>query len=58
MLTDRLGSWEIVMDQAKNAVQCTHFDPWGNRMSYTAWNTRQTQVAFPFSLATFGTQLL
>ena len=58
VLTDRLGSWEKVMDDFKNTVQQTHFDPWGNRMSYTAWNTRQTQVAFPFSLATFGTQLL
>ena len=49
VLTDHLGSWEIVMDQSKNTVQRTHFDPWGNRMSYTAWNTPQTQVAFPFS---------
>jgi RHS repeat-associated protein len=49
VLTDRLGSWEKVMDDFKNTVQQTHFDPWGNRMSYTAWNTCQTQVAFPFS---------
>lgn len=25
------------------------FDPLGNRMSYTAWNTPQTQTSFPFS---------
>ena len=49
VLTDHLGSWEMVLDEDKNVVQQTHFDPWGNRMSYTAWNTRQTQVAFPFS---------
>ena len=49
VLTDRLGSWETVMDDFKNTVQQTHFDPWGNRMSYTAWNTPQTQVTFPFS---------
>ena len=49
VLTDHLGSWEKVMDWGGNTVQQTHFDPWGNRMSYTAWNTRQTQVTFPFS---------
>ena len=25
-----------------------HFDPWGNRMSYTAWNTPQTHTSFTF----------
>ena len=49
VLTDHLGSWEKVMDENKNTVQQTHFDPWGNRMSYTAWSTPNTQVSFPFS---------
>ncbi len=49
VLTDHLGSWNKVMDEDKNIVQQTHFDPWGNRMSYTAWNTPQTQTSFPFS---------
>ena len=49
VLTDHLGSWEKVMDDYGNTVQQTHFAPWGNRMSYTAWNTPQTQVTFPFS---------
>lgn len=48
VLTDHLGSWEKVMDEDKNIVQQTHFDPWGNRMSYTAWNTPQTQTSFTF----------
>ena len=46
VLTDHLGSWEKVLDENKNTVQQTHFDPWGNRMSYTAWNTPQTQTSF------------
>ncbi|KWW24032.1 MAG: NHL/RHS/YD repeat-containing protein, partial [bacterium F082] len=41
VMTDHLGSWNKVMDEDKNIVQQTHFDPWGNRMSYTAWNTPQ-----------------
>lgn len=49
VMTDHLGSWNKVMDEDKNIVQQTHFDPWGNRMSYTAWNTPQTQTSFPFS---------
>jgi RHS repeat-associated protein len=49
VMTDHLGSWNKVMDEDKNIVQQTHFDPWGNRMSYTAWNTPQTQTTFPFS---------
>ena len=49
VMTDHLGSWNKVMDEDKNIVQQTHFDPWGNRMSYTAWNTPQTQISFPFS---------
>ena len=49
LMTDHLGSWNKVMDEDKNIVQQTHFDPWGNRMSYTAWNTPQTQISFPFS---------
>ena len=49
VLTDHLGSWEKVLDEGRNTVQQTHFDPWGNRMSYTAWDTPQTQVGFPFS---------
>ncbi len=49
VMTDHLGSWNKVMDEDKNIVQQTHFDPWGNRMSYTAWNTSQTQTTFPFS---------
>ena len=48
VLTDHLGSWEKVLDENKNTVQQTHFDPWGNRMSYTAWNTPQTQTTFTF----------
>ncbi len=48
VLTDHLGSWEKVLDENKNTVQQTHFDPWGNRMSFTAWNTRQTQTTFTF----------
>ena len=48
VLTDHLGSWEKVMDEHKTIVQQTHFDPWGNRMSYTAWNTQQTQTSFTF----------
>lgn len=49
VMTDHLGSWNKVMDEDKNIVQQTHFDPWGNRMSYTAWNTLQIQTTFPFS---------
>lgn len=49
VLTDHLGSWEKVLDEGRNTIQQTHFDPWGNRMSYTAWDTPQTQVGFPFS---------
>ncbi len=48
VMTDHLGSWNKVMDEDKNIVQQTHFDPWGNRMSYTAWNTPQTQTSFTF----------
>jgi hypothetical protein len=48
ILTDHLGSWNKVMRQNKTIVQQTHFDPWGNRMSYTAWNTPQTQTTFTF----------
>lgn len=48
VMTDHLGSWNKVMDESKNIVQQTHFDPWGNRMSYTAWNTPQTQISFCF----------
>ena len=48
VLTDHLGSWEKVMSQSKTTVQQTHFDPWGNRMSYTDWNTPQTQTSFTF----------
>jgi RHS repeat-associated protein len=48
VLTDHLGSWEKVLDENKTIVQQTHFDPWGNRMSYTAWNTPQTQTSFTF----------
>ena len=48
VMTDHLGSWNKVMDKDKNIVQQTHFDPWGNRMSYTAWNTPQTQTSFTF----------
>ena len=48
VLTDHLGSWEKVLDVNKTTVQQTHFDPWGNRMSYTSWNTPQTQTSFTF----------
>ena len=48
VLTDHLGSWEKVLDQSKTVVQQTHFDPWGNRMSYAAWNTPQMQTSFTF----------
>lgn len=48
VMTDHLGSWNKVIDEDKNIVQQTHFDPWGNRMSYTAWNTPQTQTSFTF----------
>ena len=45
VLTDHLGSWEKVLDEAKNTVQQTHFDPWGNRMTYGNWTTPQTQTS-------------
>lgn len=48
VLTDHLGSWNKVMRQNKTIVQQTHFDPWGNRMSYTSWSTPQTQISFSF----------
>ena len=48
LLTDHLGSWNKVMRQNKTIVQQTHFDPWGNRMSYTSWSTPQTQTSFSF----------
>ena len=48
ILTDHLGSWNKVMRQNKTIVQQTHFDPWGNRMEYSSWNTPQTQVSFSF----------
>ena len=47
-LTDHLGSWEKVLDENKTTVQQTHFSPWGNRMSYTSWDTPQTQTLFTF----------
>ncbi|MBO6026417.1 MAG: hypothetical protein J6P73_04145 [Bacteroidales bacterium] len=47
-LTDHLGSWEKVLDENKTTVQQTHFSPWGNRMSYTSWDTPQTQTVFTF----------
>ena len=37
-----------VMDEDKTIVQQTHFDPWGNRMTYTDWSLPQTQIAFTF----------
>ena len=40
ILTDHLGSWNMVMDQNKTIVQKSHFDPWGNRMDYTRWDRR------------------
>ncbi len=48
VLTDHLGSWNKVMDENKNIVQQTHFDPWGNRMTYTDWALPQTQTDFTF----------
>ena len=48
VVSDHLGNWNMVLDEDKNTVQQTHFDPWGNRMSYTAWNTKQTQIWFTF----------
>lgn len=36
------------MDGSKNIVQETHFDPWGNRMTYNVWNSKQTQTSFTF----------
>lgn len=48
VLTDHLGSWNKVMDENKNIVQQTHFDPWGNRMTYTDWALPQTQTDFAF----------
>ena len=48
VLTDHLGSWEKVLDEDKTVIQQTHFDPWGNRMTYAAWNTPQTQTTFTF----------
>ena len=48
VLTDHLGSWNKVMDENKNIVQQTHFDPWGNRMTYTNWALPQTQTDFTF----------
>ena len=48
VLTDHLGSWERVLDGNKNTVQATHFDPWGNRMGFTAWDTPQTVAYFTF----------
>ena len=48
ILSDHLGSWNKVMNQNKVIVQQTHFDPWGNRMEYSSWNTSQTQISFSF----------
>ena len=48
VLTDHLGSWERVLDGSRNTVQATHFDPWGNRMGFTAWDTPQTVAYFTF----------
>lgn len=48
VMTDHLGSWNKVMDENKNIVQETHFDPWGNRMTYNVWNSKQTQTSFTF----------
>ena len=39
----------VVTDAGKDIVQQTHFDPWGNRMSHTSWNTPQTQTSFCFN---------
>ena len=48
VLDDHLGSWNKVMGQDKSIVQETHFDPWGNRMSYKSWDEPQTTTFFPF----------
>ncbi len=46
--TDLLGSWERVVDEDKNVVQRSHFDPWGNRMSPTDWTSSQDGSGFRF----------
>ena len=48
VMTDHLGSWNKVIDDHKTIVQQTHFDPWGNRMNYAAWDLPQTQTSYVF----------
>ena len=51
LLTDHLGSWNKVMDENKNIVQQTHFDPWGN---FIEWKTESgKRKTFHFPLSTF-----
>jgi len=46
--TDLLGSWEKIVDNNRNVVQSSHFDPWGNRMCATDWTAGQDGTSFSF----------
>ncbi|MBO7488748.1 MAG: VCBS repeat-containing protein [Bacteroidales bacterium] len=46
--SDLLGSWDRVVDESRNVVQSSHFDPWGNRMSASDWTLAQDGTSLPF----------
>lgn len=46
--TDLLGSWNRIVDQDRNVVQSSHFDPWGNRMKSEDWTASMDGTDLPF----------
>ena len=48
VFTDHLGSYNIIIDEDKNIVQQSHFDPWGNRKLNTNWSTADATLDFAF----------
>jgi hypothetical protein len=46
--TDHLGSYNVIIDEDKNIVQQSHFDPWGNRKLNTSWSTADATLDFAF----------
>jgi RHS repeat-associated protein len=48
VMTDLLGSWELVVKPNRNLVQSCHFDPWGNRMRHGFWTLPHPDSTFRF----------
>ena len=46
--TDLLGSWDRIVDENRNVVQASHFDPWGNRMKADDWTSAMDGTDLPF----------